>query len=527
VVLRATEDGCEFVVAICHSISGTEKSSQEDHRVPGKTPATKTAFKQAALRNILQQAQASAAARGQDCDIVALGDMNLTANALAEVVSDVWPEHEGASTAGHDKDFVLASCLSTNDLKEHIVSADNSHRAVSARVRRRSRPHPTPAATPATPARRPEAVDEPAAVRPRVELVSREAVLAASQGNAPGQSSSSLVPRQPAEPPASSTAGPAVTLREDDMRMVAAEARAQELAAALRARFATEAAERLAAAARQQAQEEEEIRAQQAQEEEIRAQQAQAEPGAASDSGAGGPAADDVDPDWGDNDDEADDGQADSGLAVVVTGDADEDDAADAAAGDRDNAAAATEDEDVVGSTVPAEPLAPPQGQETRFRREGVPCRAIVQRSGDLFTIASAQETTRNISRLLLYRLHAAHYWPVDEHGFLPKAGQLWALGLYHHEWRQERETLPLVEQAWRRQPHMDAFKRTMASYFKTTLFERCRPCLPQSLPSMPGTPDPQVSPTPAPGSIAWPPGSPAALARSKPGSAATSGQSF
>jgi len=160
---------------------------------------------------------------------------------------------------------------------------------------------------------------------------------------------------------------------------------------------------------------------------------------------------------------------------------------------------------------LPWAALAAPQGQERRFRREGVPCRAIVQRTGDLFTISSAQETTRQIAQLLKHRLEAAEHWPLEQFDFLPKEGQVWALDRYYREWCQEPEVQLLEDAVWRRQPSNDAFNRTKASYFKTTLFERCRRPLAVSaepprnaLPS--GLPNPGPSeyrpPTPAPRSM-------------------------
>jgi hypothetical protein len=139
--------------------------------------------------------------------------------------------------------------------------------------------------------------------------------------------------------------------------------------------------------------------------------------------------------------------------------------------GDRDDAGAASGAEDFGAAH------AAPQGQESerRFRREGVPCRALVSRKGDLFILSSVQEATGNIAQLLKLRLEAAGEWGLDDKGFLPKEGQVWALAQYYSKWIQEPETTSIAERVWIRQPRHDALNRTMASYFKTALFQRFR----------------------------------------------------
>ena len=138
-IFRAVADGTEFLVAV-HTVSGAK-----DHRVPGKTPERRTAFKQTVLNHILEQAKVSAAERGQQCHLIVAGDLNLTQNAAAAVVTAFWPDDRGASSVGRDKDFVMATRLSTDvPLKTPICSPDPAHHSVSARLQQRSRSEAPP-----------------------------------------------------------------------------------------------------------------------------------------------------------------------------------------------------------------------------------------------------------------------------------------------------------------------------------------------------------------------------------------------
>ena len=132
------------------------------------------------------------------------------------------------------------------------------------------------------------------------------------------------------------------------------------------------------------------------------------------------------------------------------------------------------------------EALAASQGQP--FRREGLPCRAVVQRSGDRFVVSSPAEMTDFIRRVLRCRadeLNARGSRTYEE--FLPLDAQKRIREKVESEWLQEPQTQLLSGEVWRRacatareatergeraSPN-DLYKRSMRSYWKTTVFHR------------------------------------------------------
>ncbi len=138
----------EWVVAVAHTIDG---SKETHHNVPGRTPRHRLAFKQACLRNVLEQVHASAAARGKTTGaiphLVVMGDLNLAKEQVQEVVEVAWPSTRRVHAAGLQRDFVISS-LPLVEAACAVWAHDRMHHAVAATV---LMPGRTPAPPPGPP----------------------------------------------------------------------------------------------------------------------------------------------------------------------------------------------------------------------------------------------------------------------------------------------------------------------------------------------------------------------------------------
>ncbi len=109
--------------------------------------------------------------------------------------------------------------------------------------------------------------------------------------------------------------------------------------------------------------------------------------------------------------------------------------------------------------------------QEGMFRRDGVPCSAVVDRKGDIWVMSSQQESTEHLRHLLELRLAKLRDWGLEEDAFLPLEAQREVQSSLQEQWLREPNTRQIT---WHLAgKSQDQQKRTLASYWKTTQFHR------------------------------------------------------
>lgn len=437
-------DGAEFLMVLCQISSLHRPSSHDEgHRLPGKTRTARTAFKQAALCSILEQAEASAAARGQQCTVVAMGDMSLARENLVAAVQNIWPDMDVVTPVGSARDPFAVSCnLSADVAMPPVVASDKLHQAVSVRVKAKSvtvRP-PAPAALAHDMPEEPGVGEEPPSDSKRARLAEvaenhGPSAPAATRGQAQDQGGQPAGPCLVPAPATPETAAPPVVLDPDAWREVARELQAREVATRLHAQFLSDSRSR--AATRQQAVEEAELE-------------------------VGGAV-------WcGWESSEAHDDQAAQRSEA--------DHAVETAGGDESDADVAKDDDEGSGRQAGETDTIATEGValgRMMHRRSGARCRAIVRGEGGVDQLSSAQETIEHLTRLIFHRLAAIEKYGSMTSGVLGEEPQLWALDCYEREWRNEPFVKELQEKVWQRHPTMDLFRRTMRSHFKTALFDR------------------------------------------------------
>lgn len=254
-------DGAEFLMVLCQISSLYRPSSHDEgHRLPGKTRTARTAFKQAALCSILEQAEASAAARGQQCTVVAMGDMSLARENVVAAVQNIWPDMDVVTPVGSARDPFAVSCnLSADVAMPPVVASDKLHQAVSVRVKAKSvtvRP-PAPAALAHDMPEEPGVGEEPPSDSKRARLAEvaenhGPSAPAATRGQAQDQGGQPAGPCLVPAPATPETAAPPVVLDPDAWREVARELEAREVAARLHAQFLSDSTRSRAAARRRQ-----------------------------------------------------------------------------------------------------------------------------------------------------------------------------------------------------------------------------------------------------------------------------------
>ncbi len=114
------------------------------------------------------------------------------------------------------------------------------------------------------------------------------------------------------------------------------------------------------------------------------------------------------------------------------------------------------------------------QGDTGRMRRDGLPCRALVDRSGDLFvafdtSARTASEALRHVTQLRLRALGPAG----DPDDYLSMVQQKWVAKEYQEAWLREPENAAKLDELRQRCKTEDAIKRTIASNYRVACFQR------------------------------------------------------
>jgi len=109
---KGTVDDAEWILKVVHYRSG-----DDDMQVPGRTTASRTAFKQDMLRHVMQETMDAASTRGcntvrVDSIGVVLGDMNLKSVEVETVMHSISQPQLEVAIVGSDTQGCLVAPLS-------------------------------------------------------------------------------------------------------------------------------------------------------------------------------------------------------------------------------------------------------------------------------------------------------------------------------------------------------------------------------------------------------------------------------
>ncbi len=137
-----------------------------------------------------------------------------------------------------------------------------------------------------------------------------------------------------------------------------------------------------------------------------------------------------------------------------------------------------------LAAAAPASSAAPPaapakaKGERGMIRRKGFPCRAIIDRKGDMFVIGNEQQTDAFTQQLFQVRrsVLAANRYPADWDTFIPLCMQKQAQSQLRQLWEAEprtQEQQRVVEARYGGQVSKNKVRRCMDSCWHVVMFQR------------------------------------------------------